>query len=63
MDIVETTGRERETLWHLLSGFTAEKTAQEMAISLRTVGFHWNNLKEKSESRNKLGLISRVVLK
>ena len=61
--LVDTTGRERETLWHLLSGLTAKQTAQKMAISPRTVEFHLNNLKEKSESRNKLELISRVVLK
>ncbi len=48
--IVETTGRERETLWYLLSGLTAKQTAQKMAISPRTVEFHLNNLKEKSES-------------
>jgi DNA-binding CsgD family transcriptional regulator len=58
--IISITSREYICLKNLLNGKTAKETAQEMNISYRTVESYLENIKEKTHSRNKIDLVSKI---
>jgi len=55
------TQRELECLFYLKRGLSAKQTAAILFISPRTVEFHLNGLKEKTQSRTKFELLSKLI--
>lgn len=53
--------RESECLFYLCRGYTAKETSALLNISVRTVEFHLNNIKDKTGYRNQSSLISYTI--
>jgi DNA-binding CsgD family transcriptional regulator len=58
---VKLTKREHDCLNYLLKGKTARETAHALSISRRTVETHLDIVKQKTFSRNKIDLISKLL--
>lgn len=56
------TPREAECIAHLIAGKTAKQTAAALKISPRTVLFHLDNMRLKTESKTKLELLGKLVI-
>ncbi len=56
---VSLTIREFEVLYHFCQGKTAKVTAQDMRISYRTVEYYLDNMREKTNCKSKIEMISR----
>jgi DNA-binding CsgD family transcriptional regulator len=56
------TARETEVIGCLVAGKTAKETAIALKISPRTVNFHLENLRLKTNSRSKMELLGKLVI-
>ena len=53
--------RESECLFYLCRGYTARETSERLKISVRTVEFHLNNIKDKMGYRSQASLITYTI--
>jgi DNA-binding CsgD family transcriptional regulator len=56
------TPREAECIAYLIAGKTAKQTAAALKISPRTVLFHLDNMRQKTDSKTKLELLGKMVV-
>ena len=55
------TGREAETMVHLVLGKTIRETGEKMNLSPRTIEFYLNNVKRKLKVQRKTELIQKLL--